>query len=66
MTLQDIIQSLDELSTEEQVSLLDVLWQRLKRIAIDAQKQSGLNSGDSFWQGVLQFRETIEKEGLKF
>lgn len=65
MTLQEIIKSLDEFSVEDQASLLDVLRQRL------AQKSEGLEQaekegGQTFWQGVLRFREAIEKEGIEF
>lgn len=66
MTLQEIIKSLDDLSTEEQTSLLDVLRQRLSQIVEKAQTQPTENGGNGFWQGVVSFRETIEKEGILF
>jgi hypothetical protein len=66
MTLQEIIKSLDDLSTEEQTSLLDVLRLRLSKMVEKEPTQSTENDGESFWQGVLRFRETIEKEGIIF
>jgi hypothetical protein len=66
MTLQDIIKSLDDLSAAEQTSLLDVLRLRLSQMVEKAQAQPTENAGESFWQGVVRFRETIEKEGILF
>lgn len=64
MTLQEIIQSLDELSVEDQASLLNVLRQRLgqKEESEQAEKQAG----ETFWQATLRFRERIEREGIEF
>jgi hypothetical protein len=80
MTLQEIIKSLDNLSAEEQSSLLDVLrqrrWHGLPRESQSLSKESQMvekvqanpteNAGEIFWQGVVRFRETIEKEGILF
>ena len=66
MTLQEIIKSLDELSVEDQTSLLNVLRQRLAQKAEEVQEDPTQKNGDSFWQGVLRFRETIKKEGIEF
>jgi hypothetical protein len=66
MTLQEIIKSLDDLSAEEQTSLLDVLRQRLSQMVEKSQVQPTENAGESFWQGVERFRKTIEKEGILF
>jgi hypothetical protein len=66
MTLQEIIKSLDNLSAAEQTSLLDVLRQRQSlskesQMIEKAQAQPTENAGEDFWQGVVRFRETIEK-----
>ena len=66
MTLQEIIQSLDQLSVKEQASLFNVLRQRLAQKAEETQGTLMPEDGDRFWQGVLRFRETIEKEGIEF
>jgi hypothetical protein len=73
MTLQEIIKSLDNLSAAEQTSLLDILRQRRSQslskesqMADKAQMQSTESAGENFWQGVVRFRETIEKEGILF
>ena len=65
MTLQEIIQSLDQLSVKEQASLFNVLRQRLAQKE-ETQDTLMPENGDRFWQGVLRFRETIEKEGIEF
>jgi hypothetical protein len=64
MTLQEIIQSLDDLSIEDKTSLLKILESQLSQIK--EQEKQLQNKGDSFWQGVLRFRETIEREGIEF
>ena len=61
MKLQEMIQGLDELSLEEQVSLFNILEQRLKKEVVNQQ-----DNGELFWQGLLKFRERIEKEGIVF
>ena len=66
MTLQEIIQSLDQLSVKDQASLFNVLRQRLAQKAEETQNTLMPENGDRFWQGVLRFRETIEKEGIEF
>jgi len=60
MTLQEIIQSLDELSVVEQTSLFDVLQAKL---ASDNQSQS---KGETFVAMMLRFRERMEREGIEF
>ncbi|MFM2065035.1 MAG: hypothetical protein RLZZ507_4706 [Cyanobacteriota bacterium] len=64
MTLQEIIKSLDDLSIEDKTSLFKILESQLSKIK-EQEKQSQ-NIGDSFWQEVLKFRETIEREGIEF
>ncbi|MBP0030708.1 hypothetical protein [Roseofilum sp. Guam] len=59
MTLQEMIQGLDELSQEEQVSLFSVLQKRLEERELT-------QAGDTFWNGVLRFRQAIEEEELVF
>ena len=68
MTLQEIIKSLDDLSVEDKTSLFNVLESQLSQIKEQEQVQAKplQNKGDSFWQGVLRFRETIEREGIEF
>ena len=66
MTLQEMIKSLDELSVEEQASLFDVLRQRLLKVKAEEQEKNIDNRGELFWQGILRFREAIEKEGIVF
>ncbi|QYX31004.1 hypothetical protein [Sphaerospermopsis torques-reginae] len=64
MTLQEIIKSLDDLSIEDKTSLLKIIESQL--FQIKEQEKRSQNKGDSFWQGVLKFRETIEREGIEF
>ncbi|MDJ1175823.1 hypothetical protein [Roseofilum capinflatum] len=59
MTLQEMIQGLDELSQEEQVSLFSVLQKRLEGRELT-------QAGDTFWNGVFRFRRAIEEEELVF
>jgi hypothetical protein len=66
MTLQEIIKSLDDLSVEDKTSLLNVLKSQLSQIKEQVQKKPLQNKGDSLWQGILRFRETIEREGIEF
>jgi hypothetical protein len=74
MTLQEIIKSLDDLPRQDQTSLLQVLSQRLapmtagrsESIDESVQAQPQITQGTTFWEGVLRFRETIEREGIEF
>ena len=66
MTLQEIIKSLDDLSVEDKTSLFNVLESQLLQIKEEVQENPLQNKGDSFWQGILRFRETIEREGIEF
>ena len=66
MTLQEIIQSLDDLPMQDQTSLFNVLRSCLDSIAVAEPIQPPSSAGDNFWQGFLKFRETIEREGLVF
>lgn len=66
MTLQEIIKSLDDLSVEDKTSLLNVLESQLSQIKEQVEEKPLQNKGDSFWEGVLRFRETIEREGIEF
>ena len=66
MNLREMIKSLDELSVEEQASLFDVLRQRLLKVKGEEQEKTIDNQGETFWQGVLRFREAIEREGIVF
>ncbi|MGP1386904.1 MAG: hypothetical protein ACTS2F_25330 [Thainema sp.] len=60
MTLQEILQAVDELSVDEQASLLNALQEKLTQAS-----QSGLN-GETFWKMTLRFRERMEREGIEF
>lgn len=64
--LQEMIQSLDDLSMQDKTSLLNVLRSHLDSIAVAEPIQPPSSAGDNFWQGVLEFRERIEREGLVF
>lgn len=65
MTLQEMITDLDNLSSEEQVSLFHILEMRLKKEVVN-QQQTTDDNGEIFWQGLLKFREKIEKEDIVF
>ena len=65
MTLQEIIKSLDNLSVEDQASLLDVLRQRLGRF-VEGEESQENTAGESFWEMTLRFRERMEQEGIEF
>lgn len=60
MTLQEILQAVDELSVDEQTSLLSALQVKLAQVP-----QSGSN-GETFWKMTLRFRERMEREGIEF
>ncbi|MEC4886085.1 MAG: hypothetical protein SAL70_32935 [Scytonema sp. PMC 1070.18] len=55
MTLQEIIHSIETLSTEEQEYLFEFL-----------RKKKEESRGDNFWQGLQKFRKVIESEGIIF
>lgn len=62
MTLQEMIQSLDDLSRPEQQSLLAVLQTKL----LESNRYDTGRKGATFWQGVLNFRAALQREGLMF
>ena len=66
MTLQEIIQSLDDLPMQDQTSLFNVLRSRLDSIAAAESDEQLERRGENFWEMTLRFRETIEREGLVF
>lgn len=66
MTLQEIIKSLDELSLEEKTSLLDVLQQQVMQVAEEIAEPTGKDSGETFWEMTLRFRERMAREGIEF
>jgi hypothetical protein len=66
MTLQDVIRSLDDLSVQDQASLFQVLSRRLSEVAAKESAPAPQGNGDTFWAGVLKFRERIEQEGIEF
>jgi hypothetical protein len=55
MTLQEIINSIESLPTQEQ----DYLFEFLR-------KKKEESKGDSFWQGLQKFRNIIQNEGIIF
>jgi len=61
-----MVKGLDNLSPEEQVSLFNILEQRLKKEVLNQQQQTTATNGEGFWRGLLEFRERIEKESIVF
>ncbi|MDJ0731088.1 MAG: hypothetical protein QNJ33_13950 [Crocosphaera sp.] len=58
MTLQEMINSLDDLSQEDMTYLFEILCLKLSDLEID--------NNDTFWDMTLRFREQMEKEGIEF
>ena len=67
MTLQEVLKSVDRLSIAEQTYLFDVLKAKLAQgeAALPGENQSS-NSGETFWDMTLRFRQQIEEEGIEF
>ena len=55
MNLQEIINSINNLPTEEQDYLFEFLRQKKEEFR-----------GDNFWQGLQKFRQVIQSEGIIF
>jgi hypothetical protein len=55
MNLQEIINSINSLPTEEQDYLFEFLRQKKEE-----------SRGDKFWQGLQKFRQVIQCEGIIF
>lgn len=55
MTVQEIIDSIEELPPEEQDYVLEVISKRRES-----------QRGEHFWQGLEAFRDKIEAEGIVF
>ncbi|BAY27054.1 hypothetical protein NIES2100_68750 [Calothrix sp. NIES-2100] len=55
MTLQEIINSIENLPPEERDYLLEFL-----------RKKKEESRGDNFWQGLQKFRSIIQNEGIIF
>lgn len=64
MTLQEILEAVDELSVDEQTSLFNVLQLRLAQTT--QKEQQDKNRGERFLQGIRNFRAAIEREDLVF
>jgi hypothetical protein len=64
MTLQEILKAVDDLSLDEQTVLLNVLQVKLSETAQNDQFDK--SRGERFWQGILNFRAVIEREGLVY
>ncbi|WP_414545321.1 hypothetical protein [Nostoc sp. CCY0012] len=55
MNLQEILNSINNLPTEEQDYLFEFLRQKKEE-----------SRGDKFWQGLQKFRQVIQREGIIF
>ena len=55
MNLQEIINSIESLPTEER----DYLFEFLR-------KKKEESRGDNFWEGLQKFRKVIQSEGISF
>ncbi|MCC5634174.1 hypothetical protein LC613_43010 [Nostoc sphaeroides CHAB 2801] len=55
MNLQEIINSINNLPTEEQDYLFEFLRQKKEE-----------SRGENFWQGLQKFRQVIQREGIIF
>ncbi|MGF1981020.1 MAG: hypothetical protein RMY30_036285 [Nostoc sp. CmiSLP01] len=55
MNLQEIINSINSLPTEEQDYLFEFLRQKKEE-----------SRGENFWQGLQKFRQVIQSEGIIF
>ncbi len=64
MTLQEILKAVDDLSLDEQTVLLNVLQVKLSETVQNDQFDK--SRGERFWQGILNFRAVIEREGLVY
>ncbi|MFO8038064.1 MAG: hypothetical protein R6U67_01295 [Sodalinema sp.] len=64
MTLQEILKAVDDLSLDEQTVLLNVLQVKLSETVQNDQFDQ--SRGERFWQGILNFRAVIEREGLVY
>lgn len=58
MTLQEMINYLDNLSQEDITYLFEILRLKLSDLEID--------NNDTFWDMTLRFREHMETEGIEF
>lgn len=72
MTIQEMIESFEGLSEEEQISLLNLLLLKRKRGKISAPDASLTMTepenlpDENFWEMTLRFRELMQKEGIEF
>ncbi|MGI0480957.1 hypothetical protein ACN4EE_09205 [Geminocystis sp. CENA526] len=68
MTLQEMIKDLDNLSSDEQVSLFNILEERLKKeIKIktkDDLKTNLHHKKKDFWEALQEFRNQVDLESL--
>ncbi|MDZ8140627.1 MAG: hypothetical protein RM049_35925 [Nostoc sp. DedQUE04] len=55
MNLQEVINSINSLPTEEQGYLFEFMRQRNEE-----------SRGENFWQGLQKFRQVIQSEGIIF
>ncbi|WP_017292668.1 hypothetical protein [Geminocystis herdmanii] len=74
MTLQEMIKDLDNLSSDEQVSLFNILEDKLKKEVVN-QQQTTANNGDDlkanlnhkkkdFWEALQEFRNRVDLESF--
>jgi hypothetical protein len=68
MTLQEMIKDLDNLSSEEQVSLFHILEMKLKKeIKIETEDNVTVNVNHKkkdFWEALQEFRNRVDLESL--
>lgn len=65
MTLQEMINSLDDLSEEDMTNLLEILRLKLSDLKTENQEQT-IDNNDTFWDMTVRFREQMETEGVEF
>ncbi|MGK7886054.1 MAG: hypothetical protein AB4057_15705 [Crocosphaera sp.] len=65
MTLQEMINSLDNLSQEDMTTLFKILSLKLSDLQTENNKKI-INDNDTFWHMTLRFREQMEKEEIEF
>ncbi len=63
MTLQEMINLLDDLSHEDMTTLFEILRLKLSDVETDNEQQT-IDDNDTFWDMTLRFREQMEKEGV--
>ncbi|EAZ90814.1 hypothetical protein [Crocosphaera chwakensis] len=65
MKLQEMINSLDDLSKEDIAYLFEILRLKLSDLNTNNQEQI-IDDDDTLWDMTLRFREQMDKEGVEF